>query len=102
MNIRNAIALAAVSVAAMSVGSMAPAAADPPPGESAEDTINNLLNEGYRVIVSKVGTAPLDQCSVNAIRPGQEVTEPVTGPVTGSRPRGQEVVYTTIYVDAQC
>lgn len=92
----------AVLLAAMSLVVAAPAYASTQDNESAQDAVNRLQSEGYKVIVSKVGNASLDQCSVSAVRPGHDVSEPVTGPVTGSRDRGQKVLYTTVFVDAKC
>ena len=53
------VALAAVATAA-------------PTGPSqVDDTVRSLEAEGYNVVVNRTGDAPLSQCSVSAVRPGQ-------------------------------
>ncbi|MFZ0834815.1 MAG: hypothetical protein WAM92_17430 [Mycobacterium sp.] len=99
---KSALAVAAASgLVAATLGFAAPVVATPSDGESAQDTVNRLESEGFRVILNKVGTAPLDQCTATAVRPGQDVTEPGTSRIGGRDP-AQEVRYTTVYVDVQC
>lgn len=53
---------------------------------------------GYKVIVNKVGTVPLAQCTVTAARPGRQITQ-----LVGSgRDKVTKVLYTTVYVDVKC
>lgn len=76
-----------------------PAVAAPAGPDSAQDTVNRLESNGYKVILNKVGTAPLEQCTVSGVRPGREVTE------FRQNRRDQtveRVLYTTVYVDASC
>lgn len=93
--------LAAAGVSAMMLGLATPAASAPQDAVSAQDKVNELEAEGYEVIVTKSGHASLDQCTVAAVRPGQEfyVHQPM-------KPPGQGVTYAldrqTIYVDARC
>jgi hypothetical protein len=62
-------------------------------------TIAALEAQGYEVILNKVGGAPMNECVVTAIRPGNEVTEMRSN----RRDRTVERVrYTTIQVDAKC
>ena len=62
-------------------------------------TIAALEAQGYKVILNKVGGAPINECVVTAIRPGNEVTEMRSN----VRDRTVErVLYTTIQVDAKC
>jgi hypothetical protein len=60
--------------------------------ESAELTIATLEAQGFDVKVSKIGSAPLDQCVVTDIRNPRERTElrPVIG--SGDRDRGRDFV----------
>ena len=91
--------MAAGGLVAATLGWVAPAlAARSVPG-SAQDTVATLQASGYRVILSKVGAAPLDRCTVTAIRPGQQITEPRTS--SGGN-LVQQVLFTTMYVDASC
>ncbi|MCV7253203.1 MULTISPECIES: hypothetical protein [Mycobacteriaceae] len=53
------------------IGLAAPALAAPSGPGSAQDTISSLQAQGYKVIVNRVGTTPLDQATVVAVRPGQ-------------------------------
>jgi len=99
-NFALAVATASGLVAA-TLGLAAPVVATPSDGESAQDTVNRLESEGFRVILNKVGSGALDQCTATAVRPGQDVTEPGTSRI-GSRDPVQDLLYTTVYVDVQC
>jgi hypothetical protein len=90
--------LVASGLAAAVVGLATPAAAAPTGSESAQQTINSLEASGYKVIVNKVGTTPLDQAMVVAVRQGRPVTQTVTDSDGHSF---QQVLYTTVYVDVQ-
>jgi hypothetical protein len=57
--------------AAAIIGLAAPAAAAPTGPGNAQQTISELQAQGYTVIVNRIGTAPLDQAAVVAVRPGQ-------------------------------
>ena len=91
--------LAATGIAAATLALAAPAIAAPSPsGGSVQDTVNSLQAQGFKVIVNKIGSAPLDQCTVASVRPGQKVIK------SSSRDGGNVVQqsYTTVYVQAQC
>ncbi|MDT5010208.1 MAG: hypothetical protein QOH57_1825 [Mycobacterium sp.] len=90
--------LAAAGLAAAAVGLATPAGAAPTGSGSAQDTINQLQANGYRVILNKLSDAPLDQAKVISVRPGREITRPVTD--SGGDLRN-EVLYTTVYVDVK-
>lgn len=75
------------------------AAAAPSGGNSVQDTVSELESAGHKVILNKVGSAPVDQCVVTAVRPGRDVTE------LRRNQRNQtveRVLYTTVYVDVSC
>lgn len=95
--LRSTITSCALMVAATAAA--ATAAAMPVPVGSAEETVNQLQDSGFRVIVNKVGAAPLDQCTTTAVRPGRDVTEVVVSPGNGTIER---VAYTTVHVDVKC
>jgi len=64
-----------------------------------DDTVRSLEAEGYNVIVNRTGDAPLSQCSVSAVRPGQ------THSTTDSRGGGSlntTVTSQTVYLDVAC
>lgn len=44
---------------------------------SAQDTVNELENNGFKVVLNKMGAGPLDRCTVDSVRPGETVTRPV-------------------------
>ena len=58
----------------MTFGLAAPATAAPSGGGSAQDTVNQLQAQGQRVILNKLGSASLDQCTVSSVRAGDEIT----------------------------
>jgi hypothetical protein len=67
--------------------------------EKANAVVNRLQSSNYKVILNKIGAAPLDQCTVLSITPGQQVTGPVTA---GAKSINQQVLFTTVYVTADC
>jgi hypothetical protein len=69
------------------------------PADNAQTVINNFQSSGYRVILNRVGSLSLDQCTVTAVSPGQAVTTPVTG---GAKAINQQVLFTTVYLTADC
>lgn len=93
----------AVASAAVALGfaSSAPALAAPTGETSAQATINDLEAQGLRVILNKVGNAPIDQCTVTAVRQGSDVKHSWVqrGP---SGNVNNLVRYTTTYVDLMC
>ena len=91
-------------VASAGLVAAAPAAAAPLPEPSASETINQLQSEGYRVILSKVGSGSVDNCTVSAVRQGRSVTGPQPPPSGNFTLMGpsQVLQYTTVYVDLDC
>ena len=78
--------LAAVAaVSGVIAGPVATAWAD----NSAQDTINQLQQQGYTVNIDRIGTGPMSQCVVTSVRNPQTVTQwvPYTGPGRGNRDR---------------
>ena len=52
------------------------------------------------VVLNKIGTGPLDQCTVDSVRPGETVTRPVhNGP---GDDMVNQIVYQTVYLTANC
>ncbi|KWX67146.1 hypothetical protein [Mycobacterium sp. NAZ190054] len=58
------------------LGAAALALAAPAQADSAASTINQLRAQGYDVRVNRVGSAPLDQCTVTSVRSLPVVTQP--------------------------
>ena len=84
--------LAAPVLAAVAVGLAGAAAAEVPSMDSAQQTVDQLKDEGHQVIVNKSGNAPLDRCTVIATRHDRH--EHHGGP--------QSDEFNTVYVDAFC
>jgi hypothetical protein len=95
-------AIAAGALSAAALGLAGPANAAPSGSTTADQTVSQLQSQGYSVILNKVGAAPLSQCSVSSIRPGQTFSRTDSG-VPGA---GNDIVTTvtdkTVYVDVRC
>ena len=63
--------VAASALTAAFLGLAAPALAAPTGPGNAQNTISELEAQGYRVIANRIGSAPLEQASVVAVRSGQ-------------------------------
>jgi len=89
----------ASGLAAAVLGFAAPAVAAPSGPGSAQDTISQLESQGYKVIVNRVGSTPLDQATVVAVRHGQTYSR------TDSGNPGDDLLTTvtdkTVYVDVK-
>jgi hypothetical protein len=66
-----AATMAAITVALATAGV---ATADPIGSDSTYQTISVLEDEGYDVIIDRVGNAPIDQCIVTSVRNPQTQT----------------------------
>ena len=56
--------------------------------ETAQETISELQSKGYTVNIDKMGTAPIDQCTVTSVRNPQSISQlvPYVGPGRSGRP----------------
>jgi len=88
-------------LAAAVIGLAAPASAAPAGPGSAQQTINELQAQGYTVIVNRLGTAPLDQASVVAVRTGQTYSRTDTGVPGAGNDIHTTVTDKTVYVDVK-
>jgi hypothetical protein len=94
--------LATVAASALAVGIIglaAPAVAAPTGPGNAEQTISDLQGQGYTVVVNRIGSAPLDQASVVAVRQGQTYTQ--TDSATPGDETQTRVLNKTVYVDVK-
>ncbi len=106
-SVRDVLVRVGIFVAGLGLGlfSSGTASAAPSSEISAQDTINQLESEGYRVIVSRVGSGSIDDCTVSAVRQGRSVTGPQPPSPTASWTPlgpGQVLQYTTMHVDLVC
>ena len=98
----NKLHLTAITAGALSAAALtlAAAAAAAPSGPSSVDqTVNQLKADGYTVIVNKVGAAPVDQCTVAAVRAGQTYSRTDSG--TPGDSFGTTITGKTVYVDVK-
>ena len=84
--------------AALALGTGTAVAAPSGPSNAVE-TIARLQSQGSNVVVDKVGSGPIDQCTVASVRPVQTRTPPSGNPLTGM-PNMQTV--TTVHVGLNC
>jgi hypothetical protein len=82
----------------LAVGPSAGAQAAPSGIGSAQDTVNELEDNGFKVVLNKMGAGPLDHCTVDSVRPGETVTRSVQN---GGELVNQ-IVYQTVYLTAKC
>jgi hypothetical protein len=98
-------ATAAISVGALASAALglAGAAAAAPAGPSTVDqTVSQLQAGGYQVILNKFGPAPLNQCTISAVRPGQTYSRTDSGAPGARDDLITTVTGMTVYVDANC
>jgi len=88
-------------VGAALIGLAAPSVAAPTGPGNAQQTINELQAQGYTVIVNRIGTAPLDQATVVAIRPGHTYSRTDTGAPGAGGTIVTTVIDKTVYVDVK-
>lgn len=95
-------AMAAGALAAAALGFAGAASAAPTGPSNADQTVRQLQADGTTVILNKFGTAPLDQCTVDAIRPGQTFARMDSGAPGAMDDIVTTVTATTVYVDVSC
>jgi hypothetical protein len=95
--------IAAGAIAAAAAVGLAGAAEAAPSGPvTATETVGNLQAQGFQVILNKIGTAPLDQCVVSAVRPGQTFSRMDSGVPGAMDDIVTTVTSRTVYVDVSC
>lgn len=99
------LAMTAVAVGAFAsaaIGLAGSAVAAPTGPSSVNQTVDKLQADGFHVIVNKVGTAPLDECVVSGLRPGQTFSRMDSGAPGAMDDIVTTVTSMTVYVDARC
>ena len=71
--------LAAGTLASAALGLAGTASAAPSGPSSVEAMVSQLRAQGYAVILNRTGTAPVDQCNVTEVRPGQTFSRTDSG-----------------------
>ena len=95
-------ALTAGALASAALGLAATANAAPSGPLSVDGTISQLRSQGYQVIVNRVGTAPLDHCTISTVRPGQTFSRTDSGAPGADDDIVTTVTNKTVYVDVAC
>jgi hypothetical protein len=93
------IGFTATALASAALAFPAVAAAAPTGPSQVDDTVRTLEASGYHVIVNRTGAAPLSQCTVSAVRPGQTHS---TEDSRGSGSINTTITSQTVYVDVTC
>ncbi len=75
-----------VAAAAMGACAAGVAPAGLASAETAQETISRLQSQGYTVTIDRIGTGPIDDCTVTSVRNPQSVTQlvPYIGPGRGN------------------
>ncbi len=93
----SAVALASSALVLAGVANAAPAG----PG-SVDQAVSQLQADGYQVIVNKVGTAPLSNCTTSAVRRGQTYSRTDSGAPGAQDDLVTTVTDKTVYLDVAC
>lgn len=86
--------------AGLAPGAIAGAAPSGP--ASADAMISRLQSDGFQVVLNRIGTAPLSQCTVGAVRPGQTFTRTDSGTPGAGDDIVTTVINKSVYVDLNC
>ena len=101
MRMKWAVAAATIGACAVAVAPAGIAGAD----ETAQDVISRLQDQGYTVTIDKIGTGPIDTCTVTSVRNLQTVSQlvPYVGPgLGGDRILVPQTTSQTISVSLNC
>jgi hypothetical protein len=94
-----AVSFIGIAVAASTATVTAVANAAPSGPSSVDQTVQTLEAGGYNVIVNRTGAAPLSQCTVRAVRPGQTHS---TDDSRGGGSINTTITSKVVYVDVTC
>ena len=92
--------VAATALTAGALGLAAPALAAPTDGANAQDTISSLEDQGYRVVVNRLGTSPLSEATVVSVGEGPAFTHNVAADGSSSD-YSVPVTTRTVYVNVR-
>jgi hypothetical protein len=94
--------LAAGALASAALGLAGIANGAPSGAPTVDATVSQLHAQGFHVIVNRVGTAPVDQCTLGAVRPGQTFSRTDSGVPGAADDLVTTVTNKTVYVDLSC
>jgi hypothetical protein len=94
--------LAVGALASAALGLAGTASAAPSGPSSVDDTVSQLRAQGFNVLVSRVDSAAVDQCTLNAVRPGQTFSRTDSGVPGAQDDLVTTVTNKTVYVDVIC
>jgi hypothetical protein len=94
--------LAASALASAALGLAGTATAAPSGPAPVDATVSQLQAQGFQVIVSRVDSAAVDQCTLNAVRPGQTFLRTDSGAPGADDDLVTTVTNKTVYVDVTC
>jgi len=94
--------LAAGALASAAIGLAGTASAAPSGPSPVDDTISQLQAQGFQVLVSRVDSAAVNQCTLNAVRPGQTFSRTDSGVPGAQDDLVTTVTDKTVYVDVIC
>jgi hypothetical protein len=94
--------LAAGALASAALGLAGTATAAPSGPSSVDATVSQLQSQGFQVIVSRVDSATVRQCTVSAVRPGQTFSRTDSGVPGAADDLVTTVTNKTAYVDVTC
>jgi len=96
-------AISALAAGTLAMAGLAMAGPAVPTGPSTVDqTVSRLQSQGYQVVLNKVGAAPLADCAVSAVRPGQTFSRTDSGAPGAGNDVVTTVTNKTVYVDVKC
>jgi hypothetical protein len=90
----------AITTAAVGLAGAANAAPSGP--ATASQMVSTLEAQGFQVLLNKIGTAPLDQCTVKGVRPGQTFQRMDSGAPGAGSSIVTTVTAKTVYLDVAC
>jgi hypothetical protein len=94
--------LAAGALASAALGLAGTASGAPSGPSSVDATISQLQSQGFQVIVSRVNSAAVNECTLNAVRPGQTFSRTDSGVPGAQDDLVTTVTKKTVYVDLTC
>ena len=94
--------LAAGALASAALGLAGTASAAPSGPSSVDATVSQLQAQGFQVIVSRVDSPAMTQCTLNAVRPGQTFSRTDSGVPGAQDDLVTTVTNKTVYVDVTC